>query len=242
MRRALAAPALAVALAIAVAGCETTQQRSAQLERQAKRAQVAQRGLSITRRNPDVKVVDAVVVHDSERTAAVLTLLDVSSHPVRDVPVGITVRGRSGAVLYQNNAPGLQTSLVQVPLLEPRVPAVWVDDQVQTSAPAGGVSALVGAAPQAPAPAPALSLTGVHRVEDPTEGSGAAGSVANRSNTTQQNLVVYGVVRRAGRIVAAGRAVIPEALANASTPFQLFLVGDPKGGRLEVSALPTTLK
>jgi hypothetical protein len=52
---------------------------------------------------------------------------------------------------------------------------------------------------------------------------------------------VYGLARRGGRIVAAGRAVLPEVAANASAPFQAFLVGAPQGATLEASAPPTTL-
>ena len=69
-----------------------------------------------------------------------------------------------------------------------------------------------------------------------------AGTVRNRSTVTQQDLVVYAVARRGGKIVAAGRAVLPEVAAGASVPFQAFLVGEPSGARLEASAPPTTLR
>jgi hypothetical protein len=45
-----------------------------------------------------------------------------------------------------------------------------------------------------------------------------------------------------GRIVAAGRAVLPEVAAGASVPFQAFLVGAATGARLEASAPPTTFE
>ena len=54
-------------------------------------------------------------------------------------------------------------------------------------------------------------------------------------------LVVYAIVRRGAQVVAAGRAIVPEAPAGASTHFQLFFIGDPKGGSLVIDAPPSTL-
>ena len=51
---------------------------------------------------------------------------------------------------------------------------------------------------------------------------------------------MFGVARRAGRIVAAGRAVLPELPAGSRLPFQIFFVGDPHGAQLQVSAPATT--
>jgi len=87
---------------------------------------------------------------------------------------------------------------------------------------------------------PEIEVTGVH----PSEESGsatAAGTVRDRSTVTQQALVVYVVARRAGRAVAAGRAILPEVAPGAAVPFQAFLVGNsPAGTRLEASAPAST--
>jgi hypothetical protein len=128
-----------------------------------------------------------------------------------------------------------------VALLKPGVRTVWVDDQVQTTGTASAASARVGDAPAVSGEVPLLSVQGVHSFEDPSNGMGEEGTVSNRSRVSQQQLVVYVVARRAGRVVAAGRAVLPEAKAGASTPFQVFLIGSTAGAKLEVSAPPTTL-
>lgn len=88
---------------------------------------------------------------------------------------------------------------------------------------------------------PQLSVRGVHVFEDPSNGVGEEGTVRNPSKVTQQKLVVYAVGRRAGRIVAAGRAVLPEVPAGGSVPFQVFFIGDPRGTQLQVSAPASTL-
>jgi hypothetical protein len=52
--------------------------------------------------------------------------------------------------------------------------------------------------------------------------------------------VVFGVARHGDRVVAAGRAVLPQLAAGASARFEVFLVGDARGARLHLSAPPTS--
>jgi hypothetical protein len=131
---------------------------------------------------------------------------------------------------------------VSVPLLLPGQRTIWVNDQVQSTSAATGVSARVGSSPAVSTEVPSLTVEGVHSFEDPSSGVGEEGTVVNHSQVSQQQLVVYAVARRAGRVVAAGRAVLPEARAGGSTPFQVFLIGSAAGAKLEVSAPPTTLR
>ena len=117
-----------------------------------------------------------------------------------------------------------------------------MDDQLPASSGPATVSARVGEARLPASALPQIEVQGVHPSEESaTGGPGIAGTVRNRSNVTQQNLVVYGLGRRGARIVAAGRAVLPEVAAGSSVPFQAFLVGAPQGAKLEASAPPTTV-
>ncbi len=230
--------------ALALGGCESSQEKSAQLERAAKVERArnpaqASRGLSITQASREVQVVATQVVHSSEGTAAVVRLRNTSAHALRDVPIAITVKSAAGAALYQNNTPGLEAALTSVSLLAPGANATWIDDQVQTSEAPASVSAVVGEAPPASGPIPQVTLFGVHPNEEGGS-SGAAGTVHNDSPVAQHNLVVYGVARRGGRIVGAGRAGLAEVPAHGSLPFQALFIGNATGARLEVSAPPTT--
>jgi hypothetical protein len=131
-------------VALALTGCETTAEKSARLERQAKLAgngSLAQKGLSITRASSVVSVVSTAVVHSSEGAVAVVTLRNSSAHALRTVPIAIAVTDPGGRTLFQNDAPGLQASLVSVASLPAHGVLTWVDDQV----PANG-------APAAPRP------------------------------------------------------------------------------------------
>ncbi len=231
-------------LALALGGCQSSEEKSAQLERQAKLARAAHpvqaaKGLSIAHASSAVRVVGTQAVHSSEGTAVVVTLHNVSTHPLRDVPIAITVKGTGGSTLYQNNIAGLEAALTAVPLLPAGAQVEWIDDQVQAAEAPASVSALVGEAPQAPASVPRIVLTRVHANEEGGS-SGVAGTVHNASAVTQRELVVYGIARRGARIVAAGRAVLSKVAAHGSTPFQVLFIGSASGAHVEASAPPST--
>jgi hypothetical protein len=226
-----------VAPALALAGCQTTAEKSAKLEKEAQRHATAstQRGLSIAHRSTIVKVLGTTVLRSSEGAVAVVTLRNTSGHGLHSVPLALTVTDARGRTLYQNNAGGLEAALVSVPSIPAHGTVVWVDDQVPPSGAPAAVTARVGEAATTTR-VPEIAVAGVPLVEDPTNGVGAAGTVSNRSAVAQSSLVIFGVARRAGKLVAAGRAVIPELGAHAQLPFQLFFVGDPRGAQLQVSA------
>jgi hypothetical protein len=238
----LAALALA---AVALTGCETSAQKSAKLEREAKAhlaAQPVQKGLQITRPSTLVKVLQAQIVRGSEGSAAVVTLLNSSATALREVPIELTARDAHGATVYTNTAPGLARSLTSIALLAPHSELTWVDDQIPPAGAPASVLARVGQAPAAGGPIPALLAQGTHLFEDPTNGVGAEGTLVNRSGVEQRDLVIYVTATRGASIVAAGRAVLPGAAPGASTRFQAFLIGDPHGARLRATAPPSTLR
>jgi hypothetical protein len=237
---------LALALMGCLTGCETTAEESAKLERTAKREQaqhpgLEQKGLSIGRESTNVRVVATTVLHSSEGDAAVITLRSSSPHALMEVPIAITVKGARGQTLYQNNTAGLEPALVAVPSIAPYGQVEWIDDQVPASEAAASVSARVGEGTSGDTTMPSLAVTGVHLAEGSTTGPAASGTVANHSTVTQPKLVIYALGRRGGKIVAAGRSVLPEVAAGGSSFFQVFFVGNPQGTQLEVRAQPTAL-
>jgi hypothetical protein len=234
----------AVATALVLCGCQSTQERSAELQRAAKHDVLATQGVSVSKENPSVRVLQSTLVRSGESTAVVVALRNTSSHALENAPIEVTVRDAHGAVLYQNNASGLEPSLTTVSLLQPGQETIWVDDQVTATGTPTSASALVGEAAQASGSIPQLSVAGTHLSTEAGAEATLSGSVENHSQATQQNLVVYAVARRASKIVAAGRAVLPEVTAgtNAGTnvPFQIYFVGDPSGAQIQTSAPATT--
>ena len=224
--------------ALAICGCETTQEKSAALERQAKHTTIATHGVSVSKQNPSVRVLSSAVVSSSDGTAVVVTVLNTSTRTLSGAPIALAVSDAKGNVLYRNDAPGLQASLTGLPLLAPGKPVVWVDDQIQVAGAAASAKALVGEAKTAAGP-PQIEVSGARASTAGPEAS-ESGDVIDRSAVAQANLVVYAVARRGGRTVAAGRAVLPEVAPGTSVPFQIYFVGDPSGAKVEVSAPATT--
>lgn len=233
------APALfALVLASCCGGCESTQEKSARLERSAKHERLALQGVSVGRQSPDVRVLATEVLHGTQASAVVVRLRDTSARAIAAAPIAITARSAAGRAVYRNNAPGEDPSLTKVSL-EPGREAVWIDDQVHGETAPASASARVGEGSHPAGAPPKLSVEGLHVSGEGSEAS-AEGSVKNESGKTQLNLVVFVLASKAGRTVAAGRAVLPEVLPGASDSFQVFFVGNPSGARLRASAPATT--
>jgi hypothetical protein len=232
----------ALLLALALTGCESNIERSADLAKLAHHRRALQQGLSIAHVSADVEVVATTVLRGTEAAAAVVQLRNRAPRALRDVPIAIAVKDAGGRTLYQNDTPGLEATLTSLASIAAHGEATWIDDQVQASSAPASASATVGEAPAASGPLPRIEVEGLHPGEESaTGGRNVAGTVRNRSGVTQQSLVVYVLAKRGSEIVAAGRAQLAEVAAGASVPFQAFLVGSPSGGRLEASAPPTTL-
>lgn len=243
-----AAPACAlqgVLVALALSSCETTADKSARLERRAKLAGAqegaARQAIAVTRRSTRVKVLGATLLRGSEGAAAVVRVRNLSSRPLWRIPIAITVKDGAGRQVFQNDAAGTEAGLVSISSLAPHGELAWVDDQLPAAGAGSLLSARLGESPTVPGTVPRITVSGLHLVEDPTNGAGAAGTATNSSRTPQRSLVVFVLSLRGGRVVAAGRAVLPELAAGSSHPFEAFLIGDPKGGTLRGSAPATSV-
>jgi hypothetical protein len=172
----------------------------------------------------------------------VVELKNTSNKPQVNFPIIADVRGANGKTVYTNSLPGLEPTLNHVPLIEPGQTFTWVNDQISPTAPAQSAKVKIGESTEPPpAKLPEMQL-GKTTIEDDPSGIVAKGTVTNKSQVDQVQLVVFAVARSGSKVVAAGRAVVKK-LKIGQKPFryQLFFIGDPKGGQLDVTAPPTTL-
>jgi hypothetical protein len=243
-RAALPSAACAFALlllAFSLTGCETTAEKSAKLEKAAKRvAPVQQQGLSIAHVSSVVRVQSATLVHGTEGTAAVLTLHNSSAKAIREVPISISLKDAHGATVYTNSTPGLAKTLTSLALLPAHGDGVWIDDQIPGTS-AKSLATKVGEGATVSGAAPRLTIGETQLTKDPSGAATVEGTIKNSSSTAQSELIVYALARKGERVVAAGRAVLASLAPGASAPFQAFFVGSPAGGRLQLSAPPTAL-
>ncbi len=241
-RLALVAYGVAVA-GLVLAGCESSQSKSARL-RSAAKSSAPEQGLRIARVNPDVRVTASAVLTDvrAKRSAAVITLRNTSRRAQAALPLLFTLSDAAGKEVFSNATPGASTDLTTVPSLPPRGTLTWVNDTIVNVTGAKEVEAKVGEGPAAPDQMPKLRLSKVRLSSDPIDGVTALGKIFNNSVVAQKRLVIFAVARRGGRIVAAGRAVVPNVKPGPKgVRFTLFFVGDPRGAALSLTAPPVNL-
>jgi hypothetical protein len=243
----LAGLALAALAPLGLGGClgvETTQDKSAKRAKLAGKHIADQKGLKIGKANPDVKVEQSAVVQDPNGVAAVLRVRNTGATQVT-LPVAITVADGKGKKLYANDAPGLDPSLVSLPVLRKGEEAYWVNNQILVAGKASKVDATVGVAKSSWGGAvPKITISGLH-LESDTDGVFARGVIRNESAVAQRRLVVSCVAGDGTGLRAAGRAVVdkldPAATAKKPTSFSVYFIGDPKGARLQCAAPPTVM-
>jgi len=236
------AAAAGLVMLVVLTGCETSAEKSARLERQAGSAE-AEKGVKVSKLNPDVKVVSRTVISDANGTAAVVTLRSSARAAMARVPIAIDVRGAKGAAVFKNDEPGTETALVSAAALAPDSELTWVHDQVPLGdVEPASVRVRVGDAKgKAPARLPELKLTAVKLTKDPTSGTEGRGRVTNASAIEQRTLTIFAVARRGAKVVAAGRAVVRKLAPGRTARFSVFFIGDPAKATISVAAPPTVL-
>ncbi|HEY7952877.1 MAG TPA: hypothetical protein VID70_07795 [Solirubrobacteraceae bacterium] len=250
------------ALTLILSGCESTESESAKLGREGAKLIAGAGTVGLGGANRDVHVGQVALVQGSGRTAAVVQLTNTGAGAQANVPVLIDVRSPRGASLYRNDIQGLEPSLQQMPLLRGHASEWWVDDQVLAAGKLGSVKVRVGdakgagakaGAPVAKASAAAtrasaaVSAAAVQisatRLGSDVAGPYLAGEVVNHTGVAQRNMPIFAVALRGGRVVAGGRALVPNLPAAAvtmkPTAFRIYLVGSPAGAHIELTPVPT---
>jgi hypothetical protein len=235
-----AALGLAV-LALAFAGCESTQSKSAKLESVAQKSK-HEKGLVVAEQSKDVTVVHTTLLQDANGAATVVELRNSSSGSLVGLPISVQVLDKATKPVYANDAPGLDASLVSVAALAPGASLDWVNDQVTVASPGESVVAKLGAgAKPGPATLPQLEVSALKAQGDASGEQSITGDVVNRSQVAQTRLVVYVTGRKGDAVVAAGRAIIERLAPGKSTHFSVFPIGDPNGAQLSAAAPPTVV-
>ncbi len=233
---------IAVALGLAgaaalLAGCQSTQSKSAKLAKEGGGVSKEQ-GLEIDKKSRDVKVTATTLVSDPNGVAAIVQLKNTSKKTLVNVPIAIDVR-KGGKSLFANDAPGLEPSLVSIAALKPGESLTWVNDQVFAAGPKLDVK--VGATDEKPpAKLPEVDVGPPRVGGDPTSGFAIEGKVTNRSKLLQRKLVLYAVARKGGKVVAAGRGQVERLKPGKSAGYQIFFIGNPEGAQVELAAPPTS--
>jgi hypothetical protein len=254
--RELALTFVGLTLTLLMSGCESTESESARLGREGAKLVAAAGTVGLGRANQMVHVGQVALVQSEGRTAAAVQLTDTGSVGQTNVPVLIDVMDAKGASVYRNNTQGIEPSLQEIALLRPHRPTWWVDDQVLVSGIASSTHVRVGAAKSTPSDASAGGVASAGAsaanagadVQASVVGLGSNvggpyldGTVVNRTGVAQHNMPVFAVALRGGRVVGAGRALVPSLAASGSArsaSFRIYLVGSTAGAHIELSPVP----
>lgn len=231
---------LGLATLLGACGCESTVDAARKIARQGTRA-FEQHGLAVRRIDRRIHILSTTIVRDPNGTAAVVAVRNAGPTAMADAPIAISVLGPSRQSIFRNNSPGLETSLTHVPLLLPGRTVDWVNDQVLPAGTPSRVVARVGAGRLLRAAPPKIEISSLALSYDSVSGWTASGKVYNASHVAQLRLVLFATARRAGRVIAAGRAIVTRLLPGKSAHFHAYFIGNPKGGQLSVSAPPSTI-
>ncbi len=238
---AAAAFLLALPVALMATGCQSTQDKSAELEAKGGTA-FKEKGLKVRVASKDVKVLSKTVLSDQNGAAVVVELQNKTDRTLVSVPLAINVTDGKKSV-FKNDDPGIEPSLVGVSLLTGGDSIAWVHDQVLATGKVAAVKVRPGKDKGgAPDELPEIEVGPAKLVTDPTSGVAAEGKITNRSDLLQRKLVIFGVARKGKKVVAAGRSQVEKLRPGKTATYQIFFIGNPRGARIELAAPPTALK
>jgi hypothetical protein len=236
----IAVAALALLAVTGLSACQSTQDKSAELEAKGGTQLLNEEGLKIKRENPDVKVTSTALLSNAEGNAVVVDLHNDSAKDLTEVPILVEVLNSKGKSFYKNDIPGIESALAAVPYIPAHGDAEWVNDQVLGVGKPKSVKVKVGTGGGTySGEIPDIEVSRPEIKGDPVSGISATGDVVNKTGTDQRRLLLYVVARKGNQVVAAGRGAIehlkPERKA---LKYTIFFIGDPSGAELKLSEFP----
>lgn len=232
-----------IGLVLLVGGCKTTMEKSAELEAQGEKLAVEGK-IELKKTNRDLQVTDDFLLNDQYGSAVVLRVKNKSTIGQVDVPIQVDVKDAKGKSVYRNDTEGLEDGLIHLQIIGPKEETWWVNDQVLATGEPVSFDYEVGV-PDGPYPAkiPEIEVSNPKLEVDPTSGLKVGGTVVNKSSIEQDDLLLYAVATKGGKVVAAGRGLIPKLKTDGKkVAYNIFFIGDPKGAEVEVFATPTTFE
>jgi hypothetical protein len=238
--RPIAVACFALLAAASLAACQSTQDRSAELEEAGATKLLSESGVEIEKESTEVKPTSTSLLTDANGSAVVVDLHNSSDRDLVNVPILVKVLDAKGKSVYENDIPGIEPALATVPYVPAGGDVEWVNDQVLASGKPKSVAVKVGASSDSySGQLPDIEVSKPTIEGDPSSGIEATGTVVNRTGEDQGRLLLYAVGRKGGKVVAAGRGAI-EHLKAGTKPlhYDIFFIGDPTGADLEVTQFP----
>jgi len=229
------------AVAAGLAGCVTTQEKNSWLLLRNARTLASQSAVHVRSTNPLVRVRGIEIVRNRRSVALVVSLANLGSQPLTDLPISVGVVAQRAAPVYLNGRANIDYYDTHVPAIAAHATTSWVLPGIRT-VPGGRLFARVGVArdPSSTTVA-ALPRIGAAQLTG-TSADQLRIRLSNESSLPQYTVQVYAVAIRHGIDVGAGRAAVGELNGSAQATVGLALAGHSDGAQLELYAPPTIFK
>jgi len=229
----------AVTIALLVSGCVSTQQKAAWLHIQDERIIATQSPTVVRAPGHAVRLLGVTVLPGRGGLTVAVEVKNPGSRPLGDIPISLVVRlGRRHRTVYLNSAAGLDYFAAHLVSIPARATETWVTT-VPGRLAAGRILAVAGDELD-PALAPDGSLPKLRvRLLGTVRAGAVRVAVSNPTAVPQPDLQLYAVAFAGTRIAAAGTATLDSLPGGTSATATVPLLGDARGARVEVEALPT---
>jgi hypothetical protein len=239
--RGISRVAVALAGAISLAGCTTTQHEAQREQLDSARQRAALESTRVTVPSAVVTPTSISEVTAPGKTAFVVTLRNRGRKAVTDLPISIGYSTAGGASVYLNSAAGLNYFQAHLPAIRARGSLTWVYTADRTLPAGARPFARVGAKRSAPALLTESNVTIKVRYGYHAGMRSLTIHLNNPTSVPQYQLQVYAYAKRGGQYVAAANATVLNLGAGSSTSVRLGLIGTP-AKQLHVQAIPTILQ
>jgi hypothetical protein len=240
LSRALAA-FIVLGLGLLASGCESTQAKNAQIAKQGVSVMQDTKAFSVGKRSGTVKVKRSFVLSAGGTSAVALELKVGGAKAQANVPITFTVSGKDGKPQFSNTLAGLEPSLQTLATAVPHKTTWWVNDQLLGAKDPTKVKVEIGDGKRIDT-VPEVDVSDTDFKPDPA-GTYYEGVLTNKTGKDLTNVPVFGVGLKGGKVVAAGRSIVPKLPAKPTpgkpTKFRIFFTGDPTGTTVQVTVAPS---
>jgi hypothetical protein len=235
MRRRLAL-ILALPLALALAGCESSFDKAAKIR--AAQGEAAQAESIQVDQASGVAAETVAVLPSADGLMAAVVIRITSDAPQTGLvwaPIEVRLLDAAGTEVGTNNVPGADPTLVHLPSLVGGGETLYVNDQIAVSGEPATAEVVVGGTPVAAPMAAGLEIADPLVTEDPSFGTTWTATVTNQTPARQEQVIVQALLRDGEQVVGAGIAIVEGLDPGASAQVTGFFTGG-QTGSLEVFA------
>jgi len=233
----------ALAVALPLAGCTTTQHEAQRVQLESARQRASLKPTRVVVANATVAPTSVATVSGGGRTAFVVNVRNAGDRWVTDLPISVGYQRADGTRTYVNASANLNYFQAHLPAIAAGRSLTWVYTVASHAVTHHAHPfAMVGTKPSAPA---RLTETNVRIGLDVGYITGARSVTVHLDNPTsapQYQFQVYAYARQGSRYVAAGNLTIAELGAGSKQRVRVRLVGVGRSANLRVEAIPTILQ